>query len=148
MYPSTEFSNFQICMGRSPRLIPPLIPDSLTPITTQPDETQRAQKLIVDLQMGVNKAKDNLLQAKIFQSFYANQHRSPDPPFKIGDEVMLSTLHRRQEFKKKGEKRAAKLSPRFDGPYQIIDAHTVSSNYTLELPNSPNPYPTYHASEL
>ena len=61
---------------------------------------------------------------------------------------MLSTLHRRQEFKKKGEKRAAKFFPRFDGPYQIIDAHTASSNYTLELPNSPNAYPTYHASEL
>ena len=98
--------------------------------------------------MDVNKAKDNLLQAKIFQSFYANQHRSPDPPFKIGDEVMLSTLHRQQEFKKKGEKRAAKFFPRFDGPYQIIDAHAESSNYTLELPNSPNTYPTYHVSEL
>ena len=145
---STGFTNFQIRMGRSPRLIPPLVPDSLTPITTQPDETQRARKLIVDLQTDVNEAKDNLLQAKIFQTFYANQHRSPDPPFKIGDEVMLSTLHRRQEFKKKGEKRAAKFFPCFDGPYQIIDAHTASSNYTLELPNSPNAYPTYHPSEL
>jgi hypothetical protein len=61
---------------------------------------------------------------------------------------MLSTLHHRQEFKKKGEKWAAKFFPHFDGPYQIIDAHTVSSNYTLELPNSPNTYPTYPASEL
>ena len=96
----------------------------------------------------MNEAKDNLLQAKIFQSFYTNQHRSPDPPFKIGDQVMLSTLHRQQEFKKKGEKWAAKFFPHFDVPYQIIDAHAVSSNYTLELPNSPNTYPTYHASEL
>ena len=98
--------------------------------------------------MDVNEAKDNLLQAKIFQSFYANQHRSPDPPFKIGDEVMLSTLHCWQEFKKKGENQATKFFPRFDGLYQIIDAHAASSNYTLELLNLPNTYPTYHASEL
>jgi hypothetical protein len=63
---STGFSNFQIRMSCSPRLIPPLVPDSLTPITTQSDETQRARKLIVDLQMDVNEAKDNLLQAKFF----------------------------------------------------------------------------------
>jgi hypothetical protein len=61
---------------------------------------------------------------------------------------MLSTLHRRQQFKKKGEKWAAKLFPRFDGPYNIIDTHVSTSNYTLELPNSPNTFSTYHASEL
>jgi len=61
---------------------------------------------------------------------------------------MLSTLHRRQEYKHKGEKRAAKFFPRYDGPYVIIDAHPETSNYTLELPNSPNTYPTYHASKL
>jgi hypothetical protein len=61
---------------------------------------------------------------------------------------MLSTLHRRQEYKKKGEKRAAKFFPRYDGPYRITDAHVETSNYTLELPNSPNTYPTYHTSEL
>ena len=37
---STGFSNFQIRMGRSPHLIPPLVPNSLTPMTPQPDETQ------------------------------------------------------------------------------------------------------------
>lgn len=61
---------------------------------------------------------------------------------------MLSTLHRRQEFKKKGEKRAAKFFPRYDGPYKIIDTHPKTSDYTLEIPNSPNAYPTYHASIL
>ena len=145
---STGFSNFHIRLGRSPHLIPPLVPNSLAPVTTQTDEAQHAWKLIVDLQTDVDEAKDNLLQAKIFQTLYANQHRSPELPFKIGDEVMLSTLHHRQEFKKKGEKQAAKFFPHFDSPYHIIDAHTVSSNYTLELPNSPNTYPTYHISEL
>jgi hypothetical protein len=100
---STGFSNFQIHLGRSPCLIPPLVPDSLTPITTQPDETQHARKLIVNLQTDVNEAKDNLMQMKIFQSFYANQHKSPELPFKIGDEVMLSTLHHQRSSRRKGK---------------------------------------------
>ena len=112
------------------------------------EETLRAKNLITQLETDVNEAKDNLLQAKIFQTHYANQNRSPEIPFHIGDRVMLSTLHRRQEFKKKGEKRAAKFFPRYDGPYNIIDVHTATSNYTLELPNSPNTFPTFHASEL
>ena len=145
---STGFSNFQIHLGRSPRSIPPLVPDTLARMSTPTEEAQRARKLIVDLQNNTNEAKDNLLQAKVFQTFYANQYRSPKIPFKIGDEVMLSTLHSRQEFKKKGEKQVAKFFPRYDGPYCIIDTHTASSNYTLELPNFPNTYPTYHASEL
>jgi hypothetical protein len=145
---STGFLNFQIHLGRSPCLIPPLIPDSLSPATTWTDETEHAWKLTIDLQTDINEAKDNLLHAKVFQSFYANQHRSLELLFKISDEVMLSTLHCWQEFKKKGKKRAAKFFPHYDGLYRIIDAHTASSNYTLELPNSPNTYPTYHTSEL
>jgi hypothetical protein len=42
----------------------------------------------------------------------------------------------------------AKFFPRYNGPYDIIDMHLATSNYTLELPNSPNTYPTYHTSEL
>ena len=79
---------------------------------------------------------------------YANQGRSLEIPFEIGDKVMLSTLHCHQEFKKKGEKRAVKFFPRYDEPYDIIDVHVEMSNYTLELLNVPNTYPTYHASEL
>jgi hypothetical protein len=61
-------------------------------------------QLITQLQIDVDEAKDNLLCAKVFQSYYANANRSPEIPFKIGEKVMLSTLHQRQEFKEKGEK--------------------------------------------
>jgi hypothetical protein len=145
---STGFSNFQIRLGRSPRIIPPLIPRDLSSVPSQENETLHAEKLVTDLQTDVNEAKDNLLKAKVFQTFHTNQNRSPDIPFKTGDKVMLLTLHCRQEFKKKGEKQAAKFFPRYDGPYDIIDIHPETSNYTLELPNAPNTYPTYHASEL
>jgi hypothetical protein len=120
----------------------------ISPATSTADETLRAKDLITRLETDVNEAKDNLLQAKIFQTHYANQNRSAEIPFKIGDQVMLSMLHRRQEFKKKGEKRAAKFFPRYDGPYHTIDKHAATSNYTLELPNSPNTFPMFHASKL
>ena len=143
---STGFSNFQIHLGRSPCLISPLVPDTLACMSTPPEETQRACKLIVDLQNDTNEAKDNLLQAKVFQTFYANQHRLPKIPFKFEDKVMLSTLHRRQEFKKKGKKRAAKFFSHYDSPYHIIDTHTqhhqiIPLNYRIPqtriLPTTP-----------
>ena len=140
---STGFSPFQLRMGQSPRLIPPLIPS----VPNTVDEST-AQEVISQIESDVVQAKDNLLQAKIYQSYYANAHRSPEIPYAIGDRVMLSTLHRRREYKNRDEKRAAKFFPRFDGPYEIINVHTATSNYTLELPNSPNTFPTYHASEL
>jgi hypothetical protein len=145
---STGFSNFQIRLGRSPRLIPPIVPNTLTTATSDKEDTAQALKIISQIETDVAEAKDNLLQAKVFQAHYANLNRSPDIPFVVGDQVMLSTLHRRQQFKKKGEKWAAKFFPRYDGPYNIIEEHLATSNYTLELPNSPNVYPTYHASEL
>src|SRR5882762_1088268 len=52
---STRFSNFQIHLGQSLHLIPPLIPDSLSSAKTPTDEARCAQKLIMDLQTDVNK---------------------------------------------------------------------------------------------
>ena len=145
---STGFSNIQLQLGHSPWIIPPLVPITLTNLLTTEDNTSRACGAIEKVQTDVAEAKDNLLLAKIFQAHHANIHRSPEPPFQIGDKVMLSALHHHQEFKKKGEKRAAKFFPCYDGPYNIIDEHAATSNYTLELPNNPNTYPTYHTSKL
>jgi hypothetical protein len=41
-----------------------------------------------------------------------------------------------------------KYMPRFDGPYKIIAKHAECSTYTLDLPNEPNIFPTFHASEI
>ena len=145
---STGFLNFQLRLGCLPRIIPPLVPTTLAnPLNTE-DDTSQACGVIERVQTDVAEAKDNLLLEKKFQAHYANIHRLLELPFQIGDKVMLSTLHCRQEFKKKGKKRAAKFFSCYDGPYNIIDAHAATSNYTLELPNNPNTYPTYHTSEL
>jgi hypothetical protein len=136
-----------ISIGQSGE-IPPIVPATGTSTTSNEDQTKQAQKLISQIETDVAEAKDNLLQAKVFQAHYANMNRSPDIPFEVGNKVMLSILHRHQQFKKKGKKRAAKFFPCYDGPYDIIDMHLTTSNYTLKLPNSPNTCPMYHTSKL
>jgi hypothetical protein len=61
---------------------------------------------------------------------------------------MLTTLHRRNKYKKKGEKHVAKFLPHFDGPYKVTKAYPETSSYTFDMPNSPNVFLSYHASEL
>jgi hypothetical protein len=144
---STGFSGFQLRMGRCPRIIPLLVPERLPTELTDVDSTERATALLEQIQMDCNEAKDNLLLAKTNQAFHANKSRGKDDIFAVGDRVMLSMLHRRREYRKKGERHAAKFFPRFDGPYKIIGVHSETSNYTLDLPNS-NAFPTFHVSEL
>jgi hypothetical protein len=86
--------------------------------------------------------------AKISQSYYANSSRKNDLSYNIGDKVMLSTLNRRRDYKRKGRKRAAKFMPRFDGPYVVIDTHLEASTITLDMPNAPNLFPTFHTSHV
>lgn len=60
-------------------------------------------------------AKDSLLTAKITQAFYANRDHGEEDIYKVGDKVMLSMLHQRQEWKAGDKNRIAKFFPRFDG---------------------------------
>ena len=62
---STGFSGFQLHLGRSPRVIPPIIPNEL-PIELY-DAGQTASTLIDRLMDNVAQAWDNLLLAKITQ---------------------------------------------------------------------------------
>jgi hypothetical protein len=141
---STGYSGFQLHLGRSPRVIPPLIKPT-TP-TEHADINITTSKMITCLLSDVADACDNLLIAKITQSHHTAQHRGPDPDFKIGDLVMLSTANWRYEYKKKGEKRTAKFFPHWDGPYKITNKHPEASTYTLNT-NS-KIFPVFHASEL
>ena len=100
--------------------------------------------MINQLTNDITEAKDNLLQAKTIQATYANRLRGCEVVYQPGDKVMLSTFHRRRDYKRKGDDRAAKFFPRWDGPYTIVKSHPESSSYTLDNNNS---YP-YYASEL
>ena len=139
---STGYSGFQLRLGRSPRIIPPIVPTSL------PDDLRSAasaaENVINRLTNDVADAKDNLLLAKTVQATYANKSRGREIVYQPGDKVMLSTFHRRRDYKRKGDDRAAKFFPRWDGPYTIIKSHPETSSYTLDN-NSAYPY---YASEL
>jgi hypothetical protein len=84
---STGFSPFQLCLGQSPCLIPPLC----MPIVPIPPEEVWAWELIEKLQQDVFKAQDNLLKAKVAQATHANLTCNTDLDLNIGDWVMLST---------------------------------------------------------
>ena len=84
---STGFTPFQLRLGRSPRIIPPLLPAK--PSTTVAD----AWHVIQQLETDVLEAQDNLLKAKISQSFQANKNHTLKFLFSIGSWVRLSTLH-------------------------------------------------------
>ena len=140
---STGFSPFQLRMGRSPRIIPPLIPNlSITP------KEIAAHTIIERLTHDVWEAQDNLLKAKISQARQANKFRLGTFPFEVGQRVRLSTLHRRREYKSKDNKRVVKFMPRFDGPHRILKIDPEHSTVTLELPPTHNIYPVFHTSEI
>lgn len=44
--------------------------------------------------------------------------------------------------------RVAKFMPRFDGPYDILEAYPESSTYKLLLPTSAKQHPNFHVSQL
>jgi hypothetical protein len=76
---STNYSGFELRMGRSPRLIPSLDPKEI--INENPDLKPAVMKVkdILDrLKMDIEDAKDNLTAAKIQQAFHVNKNRRQD----------------------------------------------------------------------
>jgi hypothetical protein len=104
---STGFSLFELKMGQSPRVLPPLQKEE------QPKDLdeEAMQNLIAQINNDVAEAKDCLWLAKAEQAYQANKSRALDDVYEVGDKVMLSTLNRRREYKKKNEKRTAKFFP-------------------------------------
>ncbi len=115
---STGFSPFQLRMGRSPRLIPPLVaPAFEDPV---PPEALRAEQLFRQLELDCAEAHDNLVLAKVNQAIQSDKNRGPEHTFHEGDSVMLNTLRRRRDYMQKSDDRVAKFMPRWDGKYKIL----------------------------
>ena len=148
---STGFSGFQLMTGQSPRIIPSLaaLPPSPSPANVgDVDAIKQAMAILQKLEDDIQAAKDNLLLAKVTQAAQKNKHRSPERHYAVGDKVMLSTFHRRREYVQKGQNRVAKFMPRFDGPYTITRAFPIRSVYTIDMPNCPDLYSSFHTSLL
>ena len=89
---STGFSHFQLHIGRSPWVIPPIIPLDLPP--TLRSASSHVEEVISCINLDVNEAQDNLIAIKAFQAHYANKSHGLEVIYAVGDHVMLSTFHR------------------------------------------------------
>jgi hypothetical protein len=145
---STRFSPFQLHMGCSPRLIPPLISTNTVELANTSPEMTDATELLESIALTTAEAQDNLLTAKVNQADSTNHHHTPEFPFKVRDKAFLSTEHRRREYVQNKSGCMAKFMPRFDGPFKITRAHPETSDYSLKLPNEPNRFPIFHSSLL
>ncbi|KAG2739818.1 hypothetical protein P692DRAFT_201670892, partial [Suillus brevipes Sb2] len=106
---STGYTNFHLHLGRSPRLIPPLITEHIQSAHNDfPTDIANVLDTIVALKMDIADAHDALLMSKDNQAHHAsNMHRSPEPTL-LMDLVYLSMAHRRQEYLNGDNKRVAK----------------------------------------
>jgi len=138
---STGYSPFQLRFSKSPRVLPPL----LLPPPNPSSEHIQAREVINCVRLDVTDARDNLMLAKISQSYFANKNRADSFPYKVGDLVMLSTLNRHREYKNSMENRVVKFIPRFNGPYLVTNTHHEASTVSLEIPSAPNVFPTFHS---
>ncbi|THH08959.1 hypothetical protein EW146_g8824 [Bondarzewia mesenterica] len=140
---SSECTNKSIIQAL--RLLPPL---PLFSSLQTPDYNASAHNILAHLHTNSRDALDNLLTSKITQAHHSNHSCAPDPHYQIGDRVLLSTFHRRRDYTNPNEHRVAKFMPRYDGPYRVTRANPEKSTYTLDLPNSPQSFPTFYSSLL
>jgi hypothetical protein len=129
-------------MGCSPCVIPPLIH------TDSGVADICASSIVERLCLDILEAKNNMLQAKISQSLATNEHHSNDFPFRKGDHVILSTLYRQQDYKSNCKMCVAKFMPHYNGPYEITNTAPEISTITINLPNHPNFFLTFHTSQV
>ena len=84
----TGYLGFQLCLGQSPHVIPPIVPTSL------PDDLHSvgsaAENMITQLTNDIADVKYNLIQAKAIQAVYANRLHSQEVVYQPGDKVMLT----------------------------------------------------------
>ena len=134
---STRFSPYYLNYGRHPTL--PLLLDKSKMRTDQvynPKAGETYQKMHERIEI----ARKNLEQARQRQTFYANQKRT-EVEYEVGQKVYLSTANLSTK------QRSPKLTPRFIGPFKIIQ-RVGKVAYELELPNNIKIHPIVHVSGL
>lgn len=134
---STKFAPFELNYGYLP------IMSTVLPL---PSEFPGVQAFAEQAQANLVAAMDAIIESRVIQRHQSNQLRRPDPKIEAGDLIYLST---RNLSLPKG--RAAKLAPKYVGPYKVLEADESVSKYKLELPLAltlRHIHPVFHASLL
>ena len=106
-------------------------PPSITYSLRDSSKVQAMEDHMKHQQQVIQLLKDDLTLAQNQMKQQADQHRS-EQRFNVGDWVFLR-LHPYKQMSLKNTKKDDKLSPKYYGPYRLLQ--TISSMaYTLELP--------------
>ncbi|KAF7763831.1 hypothetical protein Agabi119p4_8368 [Agaricus bisporus var. burnettii] len=133
---TTGFAPFFLNSGRMPR--------SLIWNSETPKEFAGVRNFAMRMKLAILQAHDSIIAARVKQTRNANGHRKRSP-FALGDFVYVSTLNISLP---KGLSR--KLSPKFIGPYLIIEDFGNNS-YRIKLPvdlRSRGVHDVFHSSLL
>ena len=134
---STGYAPFELNYGYLPRSMAGI--NTETPYAGIKSFAEKAQHNLMI-------AHDAIIESRVRQTHYANQHRQEEPEFDEGSLVYLSTKNLSIP---KG--RARKLVPKYIGPFKVLDAYPETSTYKLKLSNDLKKrriHPVYHSSLL
>ena len=113
-------------------------PVSISP-SLLPKPAQSAQSFLNSWSNVRLSIKESLIKAKTAMEKFANRHRSPAPPYAVGDLAWLHASHLPLKF--------SKLDDKYLGPFPIT--HIISPlAVQLSLPPTWKIHPTFHVSSL
>ncbi|GAA5959299.1 hypothetical protein JCM10213_008100 [Rhodosporidiobolus nylandii] len=142
MNESTGATPFSLVLGYTPSLFP-------SPSAVSPSPLPAVEDMVKEREARITEVRDSLAVAKVRQADSANAKRKEDSSFQVGDMVMVDSTDRRARYKtRSGDGRAAKLFPRWDGPYAVEAAFAATSTFRLSLPPNDKSHPVFHISKL
>jgi len=141
---SIGLTPFEVMFRRAPRLpLDVALANGRAP--APPSDVPAATNFIQRHSYLWTAARGNLLKAQADQKRHADRHRREDT-FAVGDEVLLSTRDL-QMTADPNQRRAAKLTARFVGPFKVTQVINVNA-YRLDLPTRLRVHPVQNISKL
>jgi len=133
---TTKMTPYEVVYGQ--------LPPSSTSYIKGCSKVQAVDQLLQHCAIMLTHLKENLHQAQNHMKQHVDQHHS-ERQFQEGDQVFLRLQPYKQTSLK--DKGCQKLSPKFYGPYQVLQ-HIGEVAYKLALPPTVKTHPFFHVSCL